>query len=330
MIKRYRMNHHHKTTGCETDAIRRPVEVVELSFQMAIQIIVGIFLSRLHSVLPFLTIVSKQIPISAVFFSVIQAKTLVDILFFYKCCPICFVTMAQRHHRAHAQRINPFSTLGLELNMLGTLLGVSVGRSVVTFRESFLRTVTSSAALLSRFLLPAFFRSVTNRTPCTFTASLVRTTSILLIHFAGCIIFAPYIVRDLAKLVEEAQMGRHCLLHTALKCVGRRITRLCRCTARQGACQEALCWDDPKDVEVPIDLICPITSALFVSPVVLHGAVFEEFAVRRWVEKTSRHPTLQDVQCTTSDLEHASDVANLCSRFGAAHGLQLRPDHERQ
>jgi len=59
--------------------------------------------------------------------------------------------------------------------------------------------------------------------------------------------------------------------------------------------QEAVRWDDPKHVDVPIDLLCPITSGLSVSPMVLYGAVFEESAVQRWVEETSRHPRLQGI-----------------------------------
>jgi len=136
---------------------------------------------------------------------------------------------------------------------------------------------------------------------------------------------APCVARGLIHLVERAQIEQHFLLHTAVKFISRRIPWLF-CRSRQ----EALHWDDPEDVVVPIDLLCPITNALFVSPVVLHGTVFEESAVRRWVEATSRHPTLQGIWCATSELEPAQDVANLCSRFGAAHGLQLRPDSERE
>jgi len=98
---------------------------------------------------------------------------------------------------------------------------------------------------------------------------------------------------------------------------------LCRRTR-----QEAVHCDDPKHVDVPKDLLCPITSGLFVSLMVLHRAVFEESAVLRWVEETSCHPRLQGIWRATPEREYASDIACLCSRFGAARGSQLCPDTE--
>merc|ERR1712137_732054 len=115
----------------------------------------------------------------------------------------------QGRQLGRAQRLSPFSILGIELNMLAALSGVYVGRVVVALREILLRTVTSSAALLSRFLLPVFIRSVTNRTACNITATVMRTTSILIVHFAGCIMLAPCVARGLIHLVERAQIEQH-------------------------------------------------------------------------------------------------------------------------
>lgn len=315
LIQRYRRGYDYEAARrVDGKDIRQPVEAAELASHVASQVMVGLLVPRVHPFVPrfsnFLRLSKHGLPqqfmapLSGVFASGIQTKTLVDILYFWQFFPEHFHTTSRGHQPPPSQLINPFSSHGLELNILGTLLGVLVGRFVVAVREILLGAVDSAAALCQR----SSITSVAAGNACSFTASFLRTTTILAVHLAGCIIFAPCVVRGLASLLQEAQSRRRSLFHTAFRSVSRRIPKLFQRVRR-----EALYWDEPKDGKVPVDLLCPITGSLFVSPVVLHGVIFEEAPVRHWVEETSRHPTLQGIRCATSELEYAPDVADLCS-----------------
>ncbi|CAK0836916.1 unnamed protein product [Prorocentrum cordatum] len=98
--------------------------------------------------------------------------------------------------------------------------------------------------------------------------------------------------------------------------------QLARCCGGPG--DDDASWDSAAEDDDPPDLLCPITGQLFVRPALLCGHAFERSAVHRWVERTGRHPVLQDIRCHVGAIREAPDLEALCRRFASSQGRGLR------
>jgi hypothetical protein len=86
--------------------------------------------------------------------------------------------------------------------------------------------------------------------------------------------------------------------------------------------REYWCWQVPGDVDVPLELCCPITWQLLSQPVLLHGDVFECKALMTWLRQKPRHPLRADVAACSDEVQPASDLGKLCCAFAEKHGAQ--------
>jgi len=91
--------------------------------------------------------------------------------------------------------------------------------------------------------------------------------------------------------------------------------------------KEDLEWhgDNLDDEDIPRDMCCPITHALFVDPVVLKGQIYERRAVLEWIEMKGTHPLDNSMVVTVDDLHYCQRMAGLVSRFAAERDLALVP-----
>lgn len=191
------------------------------------------------------------------------------------------------HTVPHQKLLHPLSLQGLEFSFFASAAGVTLSYLVGSIRR--------------RFYQPP-------------------STVALLLQVATCVPLGLWVCLALEKCLHEAQVRRSYMLPGAVRAIF-------RCLGRLGhRSEEHSEWShhDCNAEEPPADLLCPITSQLFVRPVLLHGMVFEERAARRWVEATSRHPTLQDIACHVGEFKRALELERLCHRFAAARGWKLQ------
>jgi len=251
-------------------------------------------------------------PSLAVFISGLHAKLALDTANICGLMPFRWV----EPRPPRRELLHPLSARGLELNLVGSLAGVCVGRAVVVLRQG-LRTAAEAFA----GQLP----------PST------RHFAAVALHLTASGILAPMVVGGLTASLREAQLRGRPLLPVALS---RLLLRLSSSLASLASALpglsgtpsagsvppgEGLWWDNVEEEAVPRDLICPITGCVFVKPVALHGMIFEEEAARRWVEASGRHPVLQGVWCHVGELKPASEIEALCHRLAAQRGWVLQP-----
>jgi hypothetical protein len=70
----------------------------------------------------------------------------------------------------------------------------------------------------------------------------------------------------------------------------------------------------PDDVEIPLELICPITRTILVDPVLLHGRHFSREPLLKWL-KTHKTNPLTNLPASIDDVYLDSDMANLVDLF---------------
>lgn len=305
------------------EALRKPFEVLEMAYQAALQIMMALLVPKVHPIVPHLSRVLMRrdypaelaLPSLAVFVSGLHAKLALDTANLWGMIPFRWV----QPRPLRRELVHPLSPRGLELNLVGSLAGVCVGRAMVLVRQG----LRLSAEALLGAEPPA----------------LLRWVAASALHLTASSILAPLIVGGLSASLRDAQFRGRPLLPTALGRLWRflslGVVRVAHAGSEaigagdllSGYIAEVPYWAGAEDAQVPEDFLCPITGSIFVHPVSLHGMVFEEHAARRWVESTGRHPVLQGVWCHEAELQPARDVEALCRRLAAEHGWVLRSSH---
>mmetsp|Transcript_117771 Transcript_117771/g.293682 ORF Transcript_117771/g.293682 Transcript_117771/m.293682 type:complete len:384 (+) Transcript_117771:66-1217(+) len=311
--------------------LKRPFEVLEMAYQAASQIMVALLVPKVHPVVPALSrcLLRRDYPevlacpCLAVFVSGLHAKLALDTA--NLCGFIPFRWVEPRPPRR--ELLHPLSPRGLELNLVGSVAGVCIGKALVALRRG-LRC--AAEALIGK--LPAS----------------TRQGAAVILHLTASGVLAPMVVGGLTASLREAQLrGRPLLPVVAVRFLSWVSTGLAELlsAAQTRALADALeyvglghvsCggagqllevpwWDGVEEDSVPRDLICPITGGVFVRPVALHGMVFEESAARRWVEASGRHPVLQGVWCHVGELQPARDIEALCRQLASERGWVLQP-----
>mmetsp|Transcript_30492 Transcript_30492/g.87462 ORF Transcript_30492/g.87462 Transcript_30492/m.87462 type:complete len:371 (+) Transcript_30492:67-1179(+) len=304
------------------EVLKRPFEMLETAFQFTCQLMVTL-IPLLHPVLHRISTVFRIRPLAlnapsmAVLVAGLRAKLAVDLANLWSIPPFRWV----EPRPPPTELLHPLSMHGVELNLLSTLAGVSIGRLLVALRHGLVHLAASLSARL-----PTWFQL--------WAVPPLRQAYpgvAISLHVAASSELAPLVVAELMGLLRDAQLRRQLLLPTAARACWRRLWP-CKRQGEEGAHAGhggACCWEGVEDEEgVPHDLLCPITRQLFVHPVVLHGVVFEGAAVRQWVEATRRHPTLQGIWCHVEEVKPAPDVEALCHRLAAERGWLLSSERK--
>lgn len=333
LLNKYRHSYdyeaHVKGQRSSSHRIKRPFETLEIAFQVTCQVMVALFAPRVHPIMHWLSCVLPlrrpcprvlPTPALSVLVSGLHAKLVLDVANHLWLPPFRWVD----HRPAPDEMLHPFTFLGLELNLLGAISGVSVGRTAVVVRQAmWWLAMTALSALpvrTSTWLQPR--------------VQAIAPLAAVLWHLTTCFELAPAIVSALGTSLYEAQMQNDYLVPTVTRSLlahARRALRsqlvslgLVKLEKVEEDPLELPCWDcGDEDDLIPHDLLCPITGHLFVRPVALHGSVFEENAVRRWVRATGRHPILQGIACRLSDIKATKDVQDLCHKLAASRGWVL-------
>mmetsp|Transcript_23595 Transcript_23595/g.50336 ORF Transcript_23595/g.50336 Transcript_23595/m.50336 type:complete len:378 (-) Transcript_23595:349-1482(-) len=306
-------------------APKKPFEVLEVAYQAALQIMMALLVPRVHPVVSRLSQLiwrrdyprELALPSLSVFVSGLHAKLALDVANLVEFVPFRWVQPRPARH----ELLHPLSPRGVELNLVGSLVGVCTGRILVASREG---------------LRAALEFIVGTRLPPLLAQLLAGSW-----HMTASCILAPIVVNNLASSLRTAQLRRSLLLPMLI----RRAERVATSSWQQlgyppfgpgigsrflpwiqslEPCAEVPYWEGVEEDDVPQDLLCPITGSVFVKPVVLRGMIFEEHAVRRWVVTTGRHPVLQGVYCHEVDLDPALDLEALCRRLAEERGWTLR------
>mmetsp|Transcript_67855 Transcript_67855/g.122233 ORF Transcript_67855/g.122233 Transcript_67855/m.122233 type:complete len:374 (-) Transcript_67855:221-1342(-) len=326
ILMEYRRSYDYEAHRSEqkSSSIKRPFETLETAFQVTCQVMVALLAPRVH---PFMRQLSSLLrlkrtypevlpsPSLSVLVSGLHAKLVLDVANLLSLPPFRWV----EHRPSAAETLHPLSVHGLELNLLGAMAGVSLGRLAVAARQGL------------QWLAIALANQMPSRAYSWIGPQVARAAPLAAaaLHLTVCLELAPPVVAGLASLLREAQLRRRPLIPTVASAFLRRSRRLFRQLAHWGQDDEEdeawgqLHWWEGPDVDdgVPHDLLCPITGQLFAKPVVLHGTVFEESAIKRWVAFSCRHPILRDISCCLEDVKPARDVEALCHRIAAAKGL---------
>lgn len=288
-------------------------DLVEQAFQMALPIVVALLTPKVHPILGkvsgFLSWRRQPMPtpsLSHLFFSGFGAKLIIDTVCFWDLAVLCWL----QPRPARCELPQPMGVAHLELCALGTAAGLFVGRAAV-LTSTYIRRVC--------FMISKRFQQncvawghLTVPMVASFTGRLAAIFPLL-----GTSIVAPIIANYLERLFVESQL-RRCSMSRQVICWF--ITWWGK--VRAGPSLE---WVIPDEVEIPHDLLCPITRQLFVQPVALLGCIFEEAPLRIWLDKTGRHPLFTDQCATTEDILPAEEMVDLCAAFARAHELHMAP-----
>jgi len=296
--------------------------VLEMAYQSASQIMIALVVPRVHPVVPLISrrLFRREYPDSlaspalSVFVAGIHAKFALDVASLWGLPPFRWV----QPQPLRSDMLHPFSLRGLELNVLASALGVCLGRAAVALREN------------ARFFAE---RLIGGSMPW-----VLKTFGGLALHLTISSVLPPMVVQELTVALRDSQFRGRLLAPTVLVQLwgrGVRTLRQALAAARRWGSghpvnvadsrfDEVPWWEGAEDDAVPKDLVCPITGSAFVWPVALHGMLFEEAAVKRWVETTGRHPVLQGAWCHLGELVRASDIEALCHRCAAERGWVLR------
>lgn len=290
--------------------VKKPFQLLEVSYQMASHLVVAVLAPRVHPAVPTLTraLMCREypqvlpFPCLTVLISGLHAKLALDLANFFSLPP--FRWMEPRPH--HSELLHPLGSRGLQFNVLGSVVGVGLGRVVVLLRQG-----------LQHFWEGRFGRL----SPC------VRWVAGFALHVSMAMALAPAVASGLTHALLNSQLLRRPLLPTAVGSafanIVDEVTPLFR-SRESSARKRALCWEGAEDQRLPGDLLCPITSGMFVHPAVLHGMAFERSAAEQWVRATGRHPVLQNVWCHVEELRPAKDLEAMCHRLAAKRGWRLR------
>lgn len=323
--------------SCDLEAVRRdqkpqrrfkrPFETLETAFQVTCQVMVALLSPRVH---PWMRRLSACLrmqrtypevlpsPSLSVFVSGFHAKLVLDVANGLSLPPFRWV----QYRPEPEEMLSPLTIHGMELNLLGALAGVFIGRVAVETRQVLHGL---GALLVSMLPVPplSMDRAVPFAAPC----------AALCFHISSCAVLSPYVVTSLAALLQEAQLHGAWLVPT----LAQSLRRNCRGWVNRFTSDSQANVAEDDDVElvwlaqdsvevddhVPPDLLCPITGQFFVKPSVLQGSVFERKAVERWVASTGRHPVWRGIQCRMDDIQPATDVEALCHRLAESKGWVL-------
>lgn len=261
-------------------------------------------------------------PLWHIFSAGLSTKLLLDCLCFWD-SPLLYWL----HPRPSRSELPlPFSPVHCELCVAGTFVGLMYGHGVVTVSDWFERSLASQ--------------------------TLARTARATM--FLVALGVAPYTANYLESLFAEAQIyGRSVSVAACVRVqrssrfwrqrfgsrAGRTLRRVLGGSGvepgdgeldniplapLQGEEDVHVEWSCPADLDIPHDMLCPITRELFARPVLLHGVPFEEFALREWLARSSRHPLYVDVPIYPDELQPARELAELCTNFARQRGLVLR------
>eukprot|EP00933_Yihiella_yeosuensis_P008126 TRINITY_DN113448_c0_g1_i1.p1 TRINITY_DN113448_c0_g1~~TRINITY_DN113448_c0_g1_i1.p1 ORF type:complete len:374 (-),score=42.85 TRINITY_DN113448_c0_g1_i1:104-1201(-) len=318
----------HRRSQQQQKLYKRPFETLETAFQVTCQVMVPLLAPRVH---PFIRRFSQLLtfrrtypevlpaPSLSVLVAGLHAKFILDVANHCSLPPFRWVA----HRPEPDEMLHPLSVYGIELNVLSGCAGVALGRLAVFLRQGFyglaLAMVAGLPGRVSTWVSPRVAR--------------IAPMAAILMHLHLCQAWAQPVVDTLAAQLHEAQIQNRSLMSITTSAIWQDSKLLIRnllvslglwkvSPHDHGFTDEW--WDgDSIDEKVPHDLLCPITGQLFVKPVVLHGSVFEEGAVTRWVATTGRHPLLLDIACRLEDIRAAPDVEELCRKLAATHGWAL-------
>lgn len=288
---------------------RRPCrlnDLVEQAFQMALPIVVTLLTPKVHPILSnvsgFLSWRRQPMPTPSLrhlFFSGFGAKLIIDTVCFWDVSLLWWL----QPRPARCELPEPLGASHLELCALGTAAGLTFGRTAV-LTSTYIRRI---CGLISSRFLPA---RLAMRLAVSFPVRLAAISPLCGTSFA-----APIIAHFLERLFVESQLRRCSMSRQAIY--------WCFAWWSKARAGPSLEWVVPEEVEVPHDLLCPITRQLFVRPVGLLGSIFEEEPLKIWLEKTGRHPLFTDQCASTEDIVPADEMLQLCNAFAKAHDLHM-------
>ncbi|CAJ1338538.1 unnamed protein product [Effrenium voratum] len=152
------------------------------------------------------------------------------------------------------EMLSPWTIHGMELNLLGALSGVCIGRLAVEVRQVLHGLASGITSLLP---VPPHSWAVMER-----TAPFAAPMAAMCFHISSCAVLSPYVVISLTELLQEAQLHRRLLVPMLAESCGRKCRRFVRRLAGQAGAEddEELIWfaeDGEVDEEVPPDLPRP-------------------------------------------------------------------------
>eukprot|EP00397_Hematodinium_sp_SG-2012_P033977 GEMP01036386.1.p1 GENE.GEMP01036386.1~~GEMP01036386.1.p1 ORF type:complete len:323 (+),score=61.02 GEMP01036386.1:25-993(+) len=297
----------------EPEALRSN-ELVEVAFQTAAQLIVGMLQPATNPLFPRrLLDKAPRVSFSTLFLSAFFAKMTLDFGMRFELAILRWLPRLPR-----AQMLTPWHRINLELTCMSTLIGLGLGHLASIMGRSFER---GHHQLFDRLWIGG--TSVFMRIP----RFLFRDTAgRFLKHIPLCLTvgLAPLVVQTLIGLSKEAQQRRRFITRVAIACVRQRaFWNFKHIWKKRPEWREG-------DVPIPLDMLCPITRLLFVDPVIINGHVFERHAAEQWITKKCRHPIL-NTMCTLEDIKPATEMKELVKDFAAQNSLQLRlPDSDQE
>ncbi|CAK9024255.1 unnamed protein product [Durusdinium trenchii] len=187
--------------------VKRPFETLETAFQVTCQVMVALLSPRVHPWMRRLSACLRMqrtypevlpAPSLSVLVSGFHAKLVLDVANRLSLPPFRWA----QYRPEPEDLLCPLTVHGLELNLLGAVAGVFIGRAAVEARQ-----VLQGLACVAASMLPVSFQSMFLDRTVPFAAPCAA----LFFHMSSCAVLSPFVVSSMATLLQEAQLHR-CLI----------------------------------------------------------------------------------------------------------------------
>ncbi|CAK9024292.1 unnamed protein product [Durusdinium trenchii] len=190
--------------------VKRPFETLETAFQVTCQVMVALLSPRVHPWMRRLSACLRMqrtypevlpAPSLSVLVSGFHAKLVLDVANRLSLPPFRWA----QYRPEPEDLLCPLTVHGLELNLLGAVAGVFIGRAAVEARQ-----VLQGLACVAASMLPVSFQSMFLDRTVPFAAPCAA----LFFHMSSCAVLSPFVVSSMATLLQEAQLHRCLILST--------------------------------------------------------------------------------------------------------------------
>jgi len=306
LITEYRdRNEEVKKQETTEKAMLRSNDLVEVAYQTASQLIVGLLTPEINPIVRYLF--GKPImPVPTfhgLFVASFLAKMMLDCGVWFEWALLSWLPRVPRE-----SMMPPWHRLNLEITCMSTIVGLGLGH----FANSMGRHLERSHHNICEKIWFLGGTALWHRIPQYIFRDIVGRV-LKCIPMLGTVGFAPAVAQTLIELSKEAQQRRRFIAQVAIQRV---------CWNFRELWKEHPEWIED-DANIPMDMLCPITRLLFVDPVVINGMVFERHAAEQWIAKKCRHPILT-TNCTQEDIKPATEMKALVKEFASQNGLKLK------
>lgn len=281
----------------------RSNDLVEVAYQTASQLIVSLLTPEINPVVRHLF--GKPImPVPTfhgLFIASFISKMMLDFGVWFELSLFSWLPRVPRE-----QIMPPWHRLNLEITCMSTIVGLGLGH----FANSMGRHLERSHHNIYLKIWFLTGNAFWHRIPRYLFRDVVGRV-LKWIPMLGTVGFAPAVAQTLVEYSMEAQQGRRLIALVALRRMYWNFRSIWKRNPE---------WIED-GVNIPMDMLCPITRMLFVDPVVVNGMVFERYAAEQWISKKSRHPIL-NTSCSLDDIKPAREMKLLVEEFAHKNGLK--------